>query len=297
MNQKTMCIQMRSVPCGRGELTFQLTRKSVKNVNLRIKPDGRILVSANRRVSVAFIDDFVRRNQDYIYRALDRFQEAREKRLEEASAENSAGIRQYVSGESILVLGKRLTLEVVAAGQGIARGVAQDAQESAAAGQGIARGVAQDAQENAAAEQGIVQCAMRSAAGEGVWVRGGCLVLAVKDPGNLARKAKLVDDWQKRLREETFARICREIYPAFAAYGIRYPQIKIRRMTSRWGSCQPARGIITLNSRLIEAPRESIEYVALHEFAHFIHPNHSREFYGLVESLMPDWRERKGKLP
>ena len=90
--------------------------------------------------------------------------------------------------------------------------------------------------------------------------------------------------------------ICREIYPLFKGYGVPWPKITVRDMTSCWGSCRPARAAITLNSRLIGQPRDSIEYVVLHEFAHFIHPNHSKDFYALVSELMPDWRERKEKL-
>ena len=44
------------------------------------------------------------------------------------------------------------------------------------------------------------------------------------------------------------------------------------------------------------APAECIEYVVLHEFAHFVHPNHSKDFYALVEKLMPDWKERREML-
>ena len=51
-----------------------------------------------------------------------------------------------------------------------------------------------------------------------------------------------------------------------------------------------------MNSKMITAPREAIEYVVLHEFAHFIHPDHSKDFYGLVEELMPDWKVRKAML-
>ena len=98
------------------------------------------------------------------------------------------------------------------------------------------------------------------------------------------------------MQVEVFLTICKEIYPLFKPYGVKYPLIKIRSMKSRWGSCQPQKGIITLNSNMIAAPREAIEYVVLHEFAHFIHPNHSKDFYGLVEKLMPDWKQRKAML-
>lgn len=250
--------ETRRVPCERGALTYQLTRKSVKNVNLRIKSDGRILVSANRKVSVAFIDDFVQRNQEYIFRVLEKFRERQQK--------NPETVHQYISGENFLILGRHLTLEVV---------------EVTAGKENAAR--------NATGKE--------TAGKESVWAEGSVLFLAVKDKDNLKRKEKLINDWLKKLQRETFDQICRETYPAFQEYGVKYPEIKIRQMTSRWGSCQPTRGIITLNSRLIEAPKESIEYVVLHEFAHFIHPNHSKEFYGLVAKLMPDWKKRKSELP
>ena len=55
----------------------------------------------------------------------------------------------------------------------------------------------------------------------------------------------------------------------------------------------PRKGIITLNKRLLEAPRYCIEYVVMHEFCHFIHPDHSKHFYAFLTMLMPDWKERK----
>ena len=64
-------------------------------------------------------------------------------------------------------------------------------------------------------------------------------------------------------------------------------------MISTWGTCQAQQKVITLNSKLIEKPKSCIEYVVLHEFAHFIHPNHSKEFYGFITMLMPDWKEHK----
>ena len=67
-------------------------------------------------------------------------------------------------------------------------------------------------------------------------------------------------------------------------------------MKKRWGSCQHQTKTITINSQLIEAPRFCIEYVMMHEFCHFIHPNHSKDFYTLLQVMMPDWKERKKML-
>ena len=75
-------------------------------------------------------------------------------------------------------------------------------------------------------------------------------------------------------------------------YEIERPEIYIRNMKSRWGSCTPARNTITLNKKLIHYPLEFIEYVVLHEFVHFIQPNHSKAFYNIIENYMPDYKQR-----
>jgi hypothetical protein len=93
-----------------------------------------------------------------------------------------------------------------------------------------------------------------------------------------------------------FDELIKETYARFQKYGVPYPQLKIRNMTSRWGSCQPQKGIITLNRQLLKYPRECIEYVVVHEFTHFIHPNHSKQFWDFVTMMMPDWKERKAEL-
>ncbi|MDE7206447.1 MAG: M48 family metallopeptidase, partial [Lachnospiraceae bacterium] len=96
--------QQRQVSCKHGVISYQLTRKRVKNVNLRIKQDGQVLVSANTRVPVSFIDDFIRQKQDFILSALAKYEEKRELHPDIP--------KQYVSGESYLLLGRNLKLKV-----------------------------------------------------------------------------------------------------------------------------------------------------------------------------------------
>ncbi|MCM1297446.1 MAG: DUF45 domain-containing protein, partial [Muribaculaceae bacterium] len=70
----------------------------------------------------------------------------------------------------------------------------------------------------------------------------------------------------------------------------------LRAMKSRWGSCAYKKGLIPLNPRLYHAPRECLEYVALHELCHFVHPDHSPAFHSLMAVLMPDYKARKRAL-
>lgn len=231
--------QLRQVVCSDRTIEYLLTRKNVKNINLRIKPDGKVYVSAGKRVPVTYIDDFIRKKQDYILDALNMYEERRKKKI---------ALNSYVSGEKIRFLGEILTLKV------------------------------------------------RTGQTESVTIEDSFIILTVKDEEDLRRKEKLINNWLREESLEIFQQISKEVHERFKIYGVKYPIIKVRTMTSRWGSCQTQRGIITLNTKLLEAPRSCIEYVILHEFAHFIHPNHSREFHEFVTMLMPDWKERKKVL-
>ena len=106
----------------------------------------------------------------------------------------------------------------------------------------------------------------------------------------------MMNRWLKEYQMMIFKEVVDEKYALFQKYNVPYPELRVRYMTSRWGSCQPKRGTITLNSQLIKVPRNCIEYVVLHEFAHYIHPNHSRQFWDFVAMMMPDWKERKKEL-
>ena len=68
--------------------------------------------------------------------------------------------------------------------------------------------------------------------------------------------------------------------------------IRVKRMTSRWGSCGP-RNDINLNWLLAFTPPTVLEYVVVHEICHIRHRNHSPEYWDLVSSLLPDWPEQR----
>ncbi|MEG0292403.1 MAG: M48 family metallopeptidase [Anaerovoracaceae bacterium] len=105
----------------------------------------------------------------------------------------------------------------------------------------------------------------------------------------------LKDSKMKRRIENIFIQeVEKAIYKyRFDRFGVLMPSVKVRYMTSRWGSCRPSKKSITLNVRLINYPIEVLEYVIVHELVHFIVCNHSSEFYHLLESLMGDWKERE----
>ncbi len=86
----------------------------------------------------------------------------------------------------------------------------------------------------------------------------------------------------------------RELVPRLlelaAAHGLTVARVTIRNQRSRWGSCS-RRGVIALNFRLVQMPRDVADYVLLHELMHLRQQNHSRRYWRLVEAVCPEYRE------
>ena len=74
------------------------------------------------------------------------------------------------------------------------------------------------------------------------------------------------------------------------------PNLKIRKMTSRWGVCNIKNHNVTLNSELSKYNIECLDYVIVHELTHFIYPNHSKDFWSLVAKYYPKYKEIRKKL-
>ncbi len=76
-----------------------------------------------------------------------------------------------------------------------------------------------------------------------------------------------------------------------------YPtEVKTRKMCSRWGTCYQDRKLIILNIFLSKREKNEIDYVIAHEMAHLLVPNHSKDFYALLQKIMPEYREIRSKM-
>ncbi|WP_051145164.1 M48 family metallopeptidase [Thiomicrorhabdus sp. Kp2] len=77
--------------------------------------------------------------------------------------------------------------------------------------------------------------------------------------------------------------------------GVQYHSLTVKGYKSRWGSCY-SDGRIQFNWRLMQAPEWVIDYVVVHELAHLVHANHSRDFWNLVEQHYPKTKQAKQVL-
>ena len=74
------------------------------------------------------------------------------------------------------------------------------------------------------------------------------------------------------------------------------PNLKIRKMTSRWGVCNIKNHNVTLNLELSKYKIEALDYVIVHELSHFIHHDHSKKFWSVVAKYYPKYKECKKML-
>jgi predicted metal-dependent hydrolase len=130
---------------------------------------------------------------------------------------------------------------------------------------------------------------------EGVELIGQFYRIYTNQPDDSAHTRNLLTTWFRERAEsvlpERFEAGCERMQP----YGIDPPDMEVRAMKKRWGSCTPSRRVL-LNPELIHAPPYSIDYVVVHELCHLKHPYHSDAFYDLLERVLPDWRRRKERL-
>ena len=72
---------------------------------------------------------------------------------------------------------------------------------------------------------------------------------------------------------------------------IDYTSVKVKDAKTRYGSCIPSKKALHFSSRLVMLPEKAIDAVIVHELCHIIHPNHSKNFYKLVEKYIPNYKE------
>lgn len=104
-----------------------------------------------------------------------------------------------------------------------------------------------------------------------------------------------IDKWYKNQAKVIFREHFDSMYEKFSRK-IPYPSLKIRKMTTRWGVCNTKLKCITLNLELIKRDTKYLDYVIVHELSHLIYPNHSKDFWELVEENMPEYKKYRKEM-
>jgi predicted metal-dependent hydrolase len=120
-----------------------------------------------------------------------------------------------------------------------------------------------------------------------------------REPGslilNVARNAAIRPAIEAWYRREAATHAAARLAHFSPLVGRAARKLVIRAQRTRWGSCS-ARGTISLNWRLMQAPAEILDYVVVHELCHLLVPNHSARFWGEVARVLPDYRQQRAAL-
>ncbi|HNX63625.1 MAG TPA: DUF45 domain-containing protein [Oscillospiraceae bacterium] len=211
-------------------VTYHIERKSVKNINIRIKSDGIVYISASRSVSEKYIRKLLITDGEKISAAI-----------------NSMKLSQNQKSDTDFMwyLGRKYPISVVY-------------------------------DENEKTE-----------------LTDELFSVHTNEPTNRQHVIYLIKRWQADRCQEIYKKINEEVSDIFKdkGYTVPHARVYIKDMKTRWGSCNARDGKISMNLRLIEYPIECIYAVFYHEYAHFIHHNHSKDFHNFLNNIYPEYKK------
>jgi predicted metal-dependent hydrolase len=97
----------------------------------------------------------------------------------------------------------------------------------------------------------------------------------------------------RRQLEQAVWKLVRRYEPLM---GVQVGNIRVKRMKSRWGSCSPASGNISINLDLIRFTGDELEYLVVHEMVHLLEPGHGTRFKELMDRYFSGWRRVQKEL-
>lgn len=121
-----------------------------------------------------------------------------------------------------------------------------------------------------------------------VTLKGSQMVLRVRPGTTAARRHELVEDWYRSQVREALPVLLRKWEKRF---GVEVKKVHLQRMRTKWGSCNAPRRTIRLNTDLARKPRPCLEYIVVHEMAHFVVRHHNEHFIKLMDRHLPTWRQ------
>ncbi|NLY72706.1 MAG: M48 family metallopeptidase [Tissierellia bacterium] len=118
------------------------------------------------------------------------------------------------------------------------------------------------------------------------------MLLRLKEDSPSNRRALVEDFYREELR-----RLAQELVPSWEEkMGVSVKELGIRKMTTRWGSCNTSVGRVWLSLELAKYEPQVTEYVLVHEMVHLQERGHNKRFYRLMDLYLPDWRQKKKRL-
>lgn len=119
------------------------------------------------------------------------------------------------------------------------------------------------------------------------------MVLRIRQKTNKQKRHLIVDEWYREQVKRAVPDLIAKWEPLI---GVKVNRVFVRRMKTRWGSCNFRTGSIRLNTDLAKKPIQNLEYVVVHEMVHLLEHSHNARFVELMERFMPQWQHYRDQL-
>lgn len=123
--------------------------------------------------------------------------------------------------------------------------------------------------------------------------RNAVLALQVRPGYDASKRERVLQEWY---REELRSDVVRLVEQWAPILEVSKPEVGIKRMKTRWGTCNPKAQRVWLNLELAKKSPMCMEYVLVHEMVHLLEPCHDETFIALMDKLIPQWRLLRDEL-
>ncbi|MEG1923581.1 MAG: SprT family zinc-dependent metalloprotease [Clostridia bacterium] len=284
------------------KLEYELIRKNIKNVYIKIMPNEKIRITAPINMSIDSIENIIEKKSKWIYNTLEKLKH-KDKKI----------IHKYIDGELFYYLGNKYYLKIIEnqIGNKIENKITNEIENQI--GNKIENKIENEIENKIENEieneienkfKNTEKFAAKNLQKNKINIKSNVSIiennivvfLGEGFSYNTEFVKKSLLQFYKTQSTTIFNILLKQNTEKFKYFFNGEYTLKIRDMKSRWGSCFSTKNTITLNRKLIYVPQKYIEYVIIHELTHFIYIYHDKNFYKLLSQLLPNWKILKKEL-
>lgn len=122
---------------------------------------------------------------------------------------------------------------------------------------------------------------------------GDKLYFCIRKQSTMEQRQSALNEWYRRQLKDKVPPLLEKWQDIL---GVKVQEFRIKKMRTRWGTCNINYKRIWLNLELAKKPPECLEYVVVHELVHLLERNHNKVFKAYMDKFLPDWRNIKDEL-
>ena len=126
-----------------------------------------------------------------------------------------------------------------------------------------------------------------------VELKAGSMILRVRPGASADARGAIVSKWYREQLKMAIPDLLAKWEPIV---GENAERVFVQKMKTKWGTCNPVRRSIRLNTDLAKKPPQYLEYILVHELTHLLEKTHNDRFTALMDRFMPQWREYREML-